>query len=105
MAVGALFLHLVNPQGSSEILMRAFGVVVGSSVKNQMVIAAAEAYFAVHKKPALRDEAIRLLKSHANAASRRNEIAHGTVMTMPTHEPKPDEYGILPGAYFLLPPF
>jgi hypothetical protein len=59
---------------------RAFGSIIASNSRADVLFAAAEAHFAVHKDPALRDAFNRLMKRYKKATARRNEIAHGVVL-------------------------
>ena len=93
---GTIYAALVKPVGGTHIVLRAYGTILAAGTRQEMIKAAAEAYFAVFKNELLSKTLRNLLKLYKDGAARRNEIAHGTVMSeplMPNREP----------IYFLVP--
>ena len=78
-ACATIYSALVMPASDNHTLMRAYGVIVSSSTRREMIEASCEAYFLLHKNEELRSRTSKLLNLYGTAASRRNEIAHGVV--------------------------
>lgn len=99
-----IYSALVKPVGSNHILMRAFGVVTASNARREMILEACDAYFAYRKNDKLKAETRHLLNLYKDAAARRNEIAHATVMGQTSHTIVENVAVPLPTKWFLVPP-
>jgi hypothetical protein len=94
----ALYTIFVKPTGGTHTAFRAYGAVMSSGSRRDMIAAAAEAFFATFPDNALPERVSALLKLYQDAAGRRNDIAHAVVMSEP----------LVVGAspiYFLIPSF
>jgi hypothetical protein len=88
--LGTMFSILVRPTGGTIVPFRAFGNLFASGNRRELIIGAAEAYFAIlddgkdekiHKEAeTLHSRIRRHLNLISDASRRRDEIAHGVVM-------------------------
>lgn len=83
-ACAQLFAVLVSANQKRAYLapaIRAYGMVSGAGIRQQMLVSAAESYFSRRKGMAQKQEAELngLMKEYSKFAARRNEIAHGLV--------------------------
>jgi len=79
MEYAGLFEALVHAEPDSQAGHRAYGSVMISNVRREMLVAAAEAYFAYFPHTELEKETSSVLKMHEKFVARRNDIAHGIV--------------------------
>ena len=77
--LSGLFNAFIGIGQDSYAARRAYGAVTISSMRRDMLEAAAEAYFAEFPNPTLRTEFKRITRLVEKFASRRNDIAHGSV--------------------------
>jgi hypothetical protein len=88
--IATMFSILVNPTGRGHVAFRAIGNLFASGNRRELILGAAEAYFAIlddgkdaeiHKRA---DDLQQSIRKHMNligdASRRRDEIAHGVVM-------------------------
>lgn len=97
---GALYSAFVKPTGGNHIVMRAYGTILAAGTRREMIAEAAEAYFGIFPSPGLAARVKKLLNLYKDAAARRNEIAHGMVMSgaLPIDLRKV-EYFLVPGLF------
>jgi hypothetical protein len=81
--LGALCTVLMKPKGGNHVAYRAFGGVLASGSRRDMIIAAANAYFSILPNSDLSQSIKRLMGIYSEASRRRDEIAHGVVMGTP----------------------
>jgi hypothetical protein len=74
-----VFSYLVGAGAESLAAIRAYGTVMASSTRQQMVQSAAEVYFRRNPSTDLENKLRELLKLAEKFTGRRNEIAHGIV--------------------------
>ena len=104
-----MFSILVRPTGGTLVSDRAFGSLFSSGGRRELVLGAAEAYFALltHQAPEdierKAEELLAKLKRHirlfGEAAHRRDEIAHGVIMGMAMDRGGKFLYFLVPALY------
>jgi hypothetical protein len=88
-----------NSFDAAEPAIRAYGSVVSFGGRADMIAAAAEAYFHARPTTPLSAEVKKMLDGPCRGfASRRNEIAHGRVVTR-MESGKPDSCHLYPGLF------
>jgi hypothetical protein len=92
-----IYSALVKPEGSDDMLMRAFGTIAAPATRREMTWEACDAYFSYHPNKALKAEVRHLLNLYKDAAARRNEIAHGNVIGLSL--PLPTTWYLAPAIY------
>lgn len=75
---------------------RAFGTLNAFRSRTDMVEAAADAYFAIHRAPRVQADLQSLLNRAGKFGARRNEIAHGRVGQFKGKHGKHDGWGLYP---------
>lgn len=119
--LGTMFSILMRPTGGTHIPLRAFGGISSSGSRRELIEHGAEAYFAillygcdegtVAKGNELHKEIRKYLRLFGDASRRRDEIAHGVVMSEPITPSHPTPiYFLVPAFYAsrkteVLPPF
>jgi hypothetical protein len=74
-----IFAKLVSPPASGFAAQRAYGTIVATAVRRQMIEAAAEVFFRNFPNPDAASELATLLEFYSTATGRRNDFAHGIV--------------------------
>jgi hypothetical protein len=72
-----IFSRLVHPNGSGFAAQRAYGEIIATATKRQMIESAAEIFFRNFPNESAQDELVTLLEIYLTASGRRNDIAHG----------------------------
>jgi hypothetical protein len=72
-----IFSRLVHPNGSGFAAQRAYGEIIASGTKKQMIESASEIFFRNFPNEAAETELTALLDIYQTAVGRRNDIAHG----------------------------
>jgi hypothetical protein len=98
-SLGTLFAAFVKPTGGNHIPYRAFGNLLSSGSRRDMVLEAAETYFTYFPNEELFDKIEKTMRLYSDGSRRRDQIAHGVVMgdTVSINPPK--------FIYFLRPSF
>jgi len=98
-----LYAAMANPLPTDDVLARSFGSIISTTTKRQVIQEAADSFFRYHPNNDLKKQVNRLLVLFKDAASRRNEIAHGYVCSLrrtkvvnKKHVPLPDEWFLVP---------
>lgn len=109
-SLGSLFTAFVKPTGGNHLAYRAFGAVLVSGSRREMILEAAEVYFTFFSNEALLKRIDKLMDIYSDASRRRDEIAHGVVMSEPLMPDRPPVYFLIPSFYAsrkldVLPPF
>lgn len=104
-----MFSILVRPTGGTFVSDRAFGALFSSGGRRELILGAAEAYFALltHAAPEdikkqaenLHSKIRKHIRLFGEAAYRRDEIAHGVVMGAEIDENQKFLYFLLPALY------
>lgn len=74
-----LFNALVRPQINSPALRRAYGSIISSKVRREMIEASADVFFHQFPNTVLESEFGEFANIYSSAVSRRNDFAHGVV--------------------------
>jgi hypothetical protein len=72
-----IFSRLVHPNGSGFAAQRAYGEIIATGIKRQMIESAAEIFFRNFPNEAALKELAILMEIYSTASGRRNDIAHG----------------------------
>jgi hypothetical protein len=67
----------VHPNGSGFAAQRAYGEIIATGAKRQMIESAAEIFFRNFPNEAAEQELATLMEIYGTASGRRNDIAHG----------------------------
>ncbi len=93
---GTIYVAFAEPSNDTHVVPRTYGATLAAGMRREMIQAAAETYFAKFKIDSHSESLKALLTLYQSGAARRNEIAHGVVMSGP---PTPNKAS----AYFLFP--
>lgn len=74
-----LFGTIIRPTRNSFVARRAYGAIITARARRDMLVAVAEVFFRNFPNEAAEETMRVLLKHYQDAASRRNELAHGIV--------------------------
>jgi hypothetical protein len=80
-AYSYLFNMIVRPRHSSPAIRRAYGSIVSPRGRREAIEAAAEVFFQKFPNAGLEHELSEFIGIHRNASARRNEIAHGVIVS------------------------
>jgi len=80
-AYSYLFNNLTRPQILSSAIRRAYGSVISVRSRREMIEAAAQVFFHEFPSTALEAELRDILNFYMSAAARRNDFAHGVVLS------------------------
>jgi hypothetical protein len=72
-----IFSRLVHPNGSGFAAQRAYGEIIATASRRQMIESAAEIFFRNFPNEAAEKELKTLMDIYSTATGRRNDIAHG----------------------------
>jgi hypothetical protein len=75
----SIFAKLVAPRGSGFAAKRAYGTIIASAVRRQVIEAAAKIFFRNFPDAEAEIELPILMELYSNATGRRNDFAHGIV--------------------------
>jgi hypothetical protein len=73
-----IFSKLVHPTGSGFAAQRAYGEIIATASRRQMIESAAEIFFRNFPNQTAQAELTTLMEIYSTASGRRNDIAHGT---------------------------
>ena len=77
-----LYATVLKPTGyTSPAARRAYGSIISVRSRKAMIESAAEVYFHLFPSPTIEQEMADLLNIYMSAASRRNDIAHGVIVS------------------------
>lgn len=97
-ALATLFVRFIAYDRESLAARRAYGSVVSFMGRAEMLTEAASAYFSFHPDEQLSDSFRRVSNACRQAAARRNDIAHGSVVEV-YFVGKVPGYALAPGSY------
>jgi len=106
-----LYSALILANADNHVLLRAFGSVIASNTKREMIWHANDAFFEswmngdfAEQAANLKKQTRKLLNLYGKAAARRNEIAHSQVNGELRHKVVNQKAVMLPTIWFLVPP-
>ena len=74
-----LFIAFIGAGQDTDAARRAYGAILKTSDRREMMLAAAVAHFHEHPNPGLENDFKKIINTIGDASGRRNDIAHGIV--------------------------